>query len=329
MKTLVATIAVAAVLHASALASETSHSAQCVADEQALATIETQYADRQKQIQDEGEDIQRDAPDGLVISGAVKFEDAHMALHLPSVTMKPKAISFDVPQVTMKQRGFKWKVPEVTMENRVLFHVVRLRCKWLKCKTERKPVITKVPVTRMVLKSASTSIPEFRMETVSIKTDIPEVTMKRQDLHYKLPHITVADPIPDTGPTEKRGKKLAADAQQLSNEIEARSAELTDKLFGCYRGQLVAERETVARSFEDGIAELNKAIKVVKAMNADPSAFQPSDAPDGETIDLIAQRDKLIADRDAALAQIDQSIAALVDRGTQDVEAAAAITVAG
>ncbi len=328
MNTLMASLAVAATLHAPAFAADKSYTEQCAADEQALSTIETQYADRQQQIKDEGEDIERDAPDGLRMSGRVVFENAHMALHLPSVTMKTRQMKFDVPQVTMRQRGFKWKVPEVTMEMRTIGHYYTIECRRFRCKTVRKAIKTKVPVTRMVLKSASTDIPEFRMETVSIKTDIPEVTMRRQDLHYKLPRITVDNPIPDSGPTEKRAKKLEADAQKLSNEIEARSAELTDKLFGCYRGQLVAERETVARAFEDGIAELSKTIRVVKAMDADPSAFQPADAPEGETINLIAQRDQLIADRDAALAALDETIAALLDRGDKDVPAAAAATTA-
>lgn len=328
MKTLMASLAVAATLHAPAFGEDKSYTEQCAADEKALSTIETQYAGRQQHIKDEGDSIERDAPEGLRISGRIVFEDAHMALHLPSVTMKTQMMKFDVPQVTMRQRGFTWKVPEVTMEIRVIGHYYTVECRRFRCKTVRKEIKTKVPVTRMVLKSASTNIPEFRMRTMSIKTDIPEVTMQRQDLHYKLPRITVENPIPDTGPTEDRAKKLEAEARKLSNEITARSAELTDKLFGCYRGQLVAERETVARSFEEGIAELNKTIRVVRAMDADPSAFQLADAPEGETINLIAQRDQLIADRDGALAALDESIAALLERGEKDVPAAAATTTA-
>ncbi|WP_447724856.1 hypothetical protein [Sphingomonas koreensis] len=326
MKTIGASIAALAILQAPAYGQEANFSEQCAADEQALTTMESQFSDRQKRIQDEGEDIERDAPDGLRISGTVKFENAHMALHLPSVTMKTRAFSFDVPSVTMRQRGFKWKVPEVTMELRVVGHYYTIECRRFRCKTVRKAIKTKMPVTRMVLKSASTNIPEFRMNAVSIKTDVPEVTMQRKDLYYKLPHITVADPIPDTGPTEKRGKRLEEDARQLSGEMEVRSAELTDKLFGCYRTRLVGERETVAKSFEEGIAELTKAIAVVKAMEADPAAFQPSDAPDGQTINLVTQREKLIADRDDALAKLDESIAALMVRNQIDVPAAAALT---
>lgn len=328
MKTTGASIAAVAMLCAPAYGQDMIASGQCAADEQALNTIESQFADRQKAIQDEGDEIERNAPDGLRISGTIKFENAHMALHLPSVTMKTRAFSFGVPSVTMRQRGFKWKVPEVTMETRVVGHYYTVECRRFSCKTVRKAIKTKMPVTRMVLKSASTDIPEFRMNTVSIKTDIPEVTMRRQDLYYKLPHITVADPIPDTGPTEKRGKRLEEEARKLSGEMQVRSAELTDQLFGCYRGQLVTERGTVAKSFEDGIAELTKAIDVVKAMKADPTAFQPSDATDGETIDLVAQRDKLIADRDDALAKLDDAITVLMARNQTDVPAAAALTMA-
>jgi len=72
---------------------ETDFSAACLADEQALQTIESEFAGQQKRIQDEGEDIEKDAPEGLKISGTISFENAHMALHLPSVTMRTKEFS--------------------------------------------------------------------------------------------------------------------------------------------------------------------------------------------------------------------------------------------
>lgn len=326
MKRIVAFVVSLALLPASVHGQEADFSEACRADEQALQAVESQFAGRQKQIEDRGEEIERNAPDGLKISGTVKFENAHMALHVPSVTMKTQAFSFDTPSVTMKQRGFKWKVPQVAMETRTVGHYYTVECRRWRCKTVRKAIKTDVPVTRMVLKEASTKIPEFTMHTVSIKTDVPEVKMTRKDLYYKLPHITVANPIPETGPLEKQGKALEADARQLGTEIEVRATELTDKLFGCHRKQLVDERENVARSFEEGIVQLNKAIAVAKAMDADPTAFQPSDAADGQTLDLVAQREKLIADRDLALAQLDGSITALAEGNAIDLPAAAALT---
>lgn len=326
MKRIVAFIVGLALLPMPVHGQEADFSEACRADEQALQGVESQFAGRQKRIADQGEEIERDAPDGLKTSGTVKFENAHMALHMPSVTMKTRAFSFDTPSVTMRQRGFRWKVPQLTMETRTIGHYYTVECRRWRCKPVRKAIKTDVPVTRMVLKEASTKIPEFRMNTVSIKTDVPEVKMVRKDLYYKLPHITVADPIPETGPIEKRGRTLEADVRQLGTEIEARAAELTNKLFGCHRKQLVDEREKVAASFEEGIVQLNKAIAVAKAVDADPTAFQPSDAADGETLDLVAQRDKLIVDRDAALAQLDGSITALASANAVDVPAAAALT---
>jgi hypothetical protein len=293
----------------------------CEAQERAVAALESEYGQDIKAVQDEGDDIERDAPSGPRISGTIKFETTRVALHLPSITMRNREFSMNLPQMTTRQRGFSWKVPEVRMETRVVARVPSLRCTWLKCKTYMKEIKTDVPVTTMVLKRASTNIPEFRMARTSFTTKIPTVKMVRQDLIYKLPHITIANPIPETGPTEARGEALNARATQLTSRMEADGASRTEALYSCYLEKLVEQRATVAASFETGIAELNKAINVAKSLQADPTAFKPDD---GDAIDLVAQRSQLIVDRDAALAQIDDAIKALADRTNIDVPAASA-----
>lgn len=299
--------------------------AACKSQEDALAGVAAEFAADQERIEHESREIEDEAPQGPRISGEIVFEDAHVGLHLPSVTMTDATFAFDTPQLTMKQKGFKWKVPEVVMVDKVVARVPVLRCTWLRCRTEMKDIITAVPETRWKLKEASTDVPEIRMARTQLITAIPRVEMRRQDLYYKLPRITVDDIIPDYGPTESRSKHLKHEADQLAAAMTARSAELTDGLFDCYRSNLVTQRSRLVTEFEHGIGELTKAINVVRAMDADPAAFQPSDAPDGQTINLLAQREDLIEKRDAALAKIDAAIAQLTTQTTEDIEALSTI----
>jgi hypothetical protein len=280
----------------------------CVAQESDLARMNEEFLPEQDDIKVDADELKNDAPGTLEIKGEVIFVDAHVALHLPQVTMKNRKIAFDVPQTTSRLRRFSWSVPEVRMENRVIGRYPQFTCNWRGCRTRWRDIVTKIPVTRMVRKDASTNVPEFRMDRREFVTAMPEVKLVRKDMYYKMPQITVKNPLEEQSRTQVRSEQLQKRGSQLSDKMKARSIELSGKLFDCHRDSLMTKRDAAAQSFEQGITQLNGAIEFIRSQGADPAAFVPEE-PGAARIDLIAQRDQLLKDRDKALAEMDKAIA--------------------
>jgi len=280
----------------------------CQVQEDALGQLESKYKPEQDRLKERGDEIKDEAPDGLEISGEIKFEDAHIALDLPQVTMLTTQVVFDVPQVTMKQKKISFDIVEMKMERREIGRKPEVTCKWgpwgPKCTTKWTPIYADIPVFKKVTKEFSTDIPEVRMDRQDLSFDLPDVSMKRVDMHYKLPYISVANPIPDTGPTEEKGKALEADAKSLAGRINADSAEGVAALFSCHTDQLFMERAKVSSDFDEAISQMDAAIASVRSIGANPEDF----GLDGNKTNLVRQREELTKQRDDALTKIDSAL---------------------
>ncbi len=282
---------------------DASSASVCKVQEDALAQLEAKYKPEQDRLKERGDEIRDEAPNGPKISGEIKFEDAHMALDLPQVTMRNTQIVFDVPQVTMKQKKVSFDIIETRMERREIGRKPEVTCKWgtwgPKCTTKWTPIYIDVPVYEKTTKEFSTDIPEVRMDRQDLSFDLPDVSMKRVDMYYKLPHITVANPIPETGPTEEKGKALEAEAKSLAGRISADSAEGVAALYNCHTEQLVIERAKVSRDFDEAISQMDAAIDSVRRIGANPEDF----GMDGNKTNLIRQREERIKVLEEQLAQ--------------------------
>jgi len=327
MKNLVLTAAVFALINGAPAVAQVAPASACKVQEDELAQLSEKYKPEQDRLAARGKELEDEAPANLKISGEIKFQDEHIALDLPQVTMKVQKVGFDVPQVTMKQRSISFNVVDTVMERQKIGEKPNITCRnrphfpyTPRCTTTWDPIYADVPVLKTTTKSFSTDIPEVKMQRTDLSLDIPEVAMKRVDMYYKLPTITVKNPIPETGPIEKDGKELEAEAQGLAGRINADAAEATAALYRCHTDGLVAQRAEIVKDFDGASEQLTSAIATVTRMGANPASF----TTESGTVNLVKQLDDLLAMRKAALEQIDAAIKQMRAEGEKDLKAAAA-----
>jgi hypothetical protein len=318
---------IAFVMASTSNAQQIDPSQTCKEEQQALEGLAEKYKPEQERLKAEGDDIRDEAPANLRISGEIVFEDAHVGFDVPQVTMTQRQISFDVPQVTMKQRNISFDIFEPGMERQKIGEKPSMTCRnnpyfpyQPRCTTTWEPIYADVPVLSKKTVRISTDIPEVRMDRTDMALSIPAVSMNRIDLYYKLPRVTVANPIPDSGPVEEKGKALEQKANALANRINEDAAQGTNALYRCHTDQLVLQRQEVVMQFDSALDQLSSAITSVTRMGANPESF----TTESGTVNLVRQFEDLKKQRAAAIEKIDAAIAQMRTDGQSELRKASA-----
>lgn len=277
--------------------------APCVENAAAIDAIPAKYADEQKALEQDGEELGERAK-GHHVNVEVAFKERDLSFSVPSVTMRPVRFAINVPTTTMALRKVRFKIPEVTM--RLVTVGWRPVCKWANC--HMQAIKTKMPYTRMVDHDMSTKVPVVTMSRLNFTTNIPQFTMNRIAWAMKVPEFTLTSPIQQSDPDIEHGSQdLQRRGQALGARIQGEVVSATSELNTCIANDLTTKRAAAALQFEVGIAQLNATIDTLKSGGADPAAA----ASDDGVVNYIKLRDDLIAERDKTLSQIDAAIATL------------------
>jgi hypothetical protein len=280
----------------------------CQAEMAKMNGVTSSFESEQKQIEQEGRDIESDGQD-IGVSGIVdiKMKDQHWAFDVPTVTMKDKKMALDLPQVTMKLRTLSWDEPVVVMKLVKTGEYPEFKCNGFKCTVKWSPIYSHVPTTEMRRREIKLDIPETKMNRTDLIMSVPEFKMTRQDWHVKVPEITINNLKVEAKELEGRGKDLQTRAEALATRMKTDTATASSSLYQCYGNDLQGKRAQVMTQFAGAIGQLDAAIKAAGAQGLDPSAM----AAEGGTVNLLAQRQKLVEDQNGALAQIDAAITQL------------------
>ena len=277
--------------------------AACVASSAAIDAIPTKYADEQKALERDGQEL-GDRAKMHHANVVVVFKERDLSFSVPSVTMRPVKFSINVPTTTMALRKVRFKVPEVTMREVTIGW--RPVCRRLSC--HMQAIKTKVPEWRMVNHDMSTKVPVVTMNRLNFAASIPEFKMKPVGWAMKVPQFTLTSPIPQQDPDIEHGSQdLQRRGEALGARIQGEVVAATSDLNSCIANDLTTKRAAAALQFEVGIAQINATIDTLRSGGADPAAT----AGDDGVVNYIKLRDDLIAERDKTLSQIDAAIATL------------------
>jgi hypothetical protein len=264
-----------------------------------ISKIQAKYEAEYKKIEEQGKQIEKDAPKGAENTAGVDidFSKWHdVSFDVPEFRMKLHRIVLDLPSVTMRTKRIVWDNPEVTMENRVVgkypeFH--GLKVKW-------SDIITKVPVTRMVRKEAKLDVPEFSMKRQEMKFDLPEIFRTRR-VSMKIPEIKVRTTENAKDETEEGTREIEKTTAALAAAQQAEIKEFSIK-------KLTAERSNLETQLKEAVAQINDAITKSRAAGADPAKLV---SEDGTVTDLNAVLQNVNAEFAKGIQAIDDAIAQL------------------
>lgn len=247
----------------------------------------------------------------------IRMVNKKIAYDLVSVTMKNKKISFNTPQATMRQKKIIFKSIETTMENKTVGYNPVITCRGLRCKTEMKPIITKVPVTRTVTKTISTDIPEFKYSTTSFTTKIPEFKRDRKEIILKLPEVTVITASSHARTQKEEAEKLKEQYETISVEQKKEMILAVVSTFDCQKNEILMQRAEVSKEFNTAISELDRSIENLKTNGLDPTNVSTED---GSKVNLVQLKSDIILQYEQALNQFDDALKQLLDKEKEVIE---------
>lgn len=264
-----------------------------------IAKIQEKYAAEYKKIEDQGKQIEKDAPKGAENAAKIDidFSKWHdVSFDVPEFRMKLHRIVLDLPSVTMRTTRIVWDNPEVTMETRVVgkypeFH--GLKVKWSDIKTD-------VPVTRMVRKEAKFDVPEFSMKRQEMKFDLPEIFRTRR-VSMKIPEIKVRTTDSAKEETEEGAREIEKTTAALAAAQQVEIKEFSIR-------KLTSEKVGLEAQLKDAVAQINDAITKARAAGADPAKLV---SEGGTVTDLNAVLQNVNTEFGKGIQAIDDAIAQL------------------
>lgn len=273
---------------------------------------------------------------GAVVGGSIGQQiGGFFTIEIGNIEYK---VSFDLPVIELKNQEWIFKVPSVTVKDSdIIFDLPTLVMKrvegppiW-KCKNEMKTVCHNTPFgdvcfdqpqvtcwwdptyldiptwenreTRIVL-----GIPQVTNNEQKIVIGVPEVTMKTQEIIFNLPTIKITF-IKDAGKQLADAlTKIALAAAENSAEkqlnmkerIKLEVAEPANKMFDCYRVQIVEQRNKISGDYDLEIKKLTDSILILKS-NGVPET-------DNDFISQKTELDAQIANRNITLLKFDEAI---------------------
>lgn len=253
----------------------------------------------------EGEQMERDFKEPskagavLTVDIDVSWEKADLVFDIPSVRMKLHDISFDFPSVRMNRKDMSFDTPSVRMVNKKVGEYPCFKSwKWYSC-----DIITKVPEFFMERQDISMDIPEVSMELREIKFELPEFFMQRVQWSLHLPQINIINVKAETRAMQERGEALRIRGDKLGASMKAEIDSLL--MGGLSEGAqvLVANRDAIAKPFNDAATVITKTIDKLVAKKVDPIKVPASEG----NINLRIVLEDVIVRRDAELAAFDAS----------------------
>jgi len=257
----------------------------------------------------------------------ISWERVDFSLDLPEVTIVDQKWILDLPQVTVKNQDIIFHTPSVRMKTVKTGEYPETTCKMVtkdigfgvkidvpECTVTWSPIYIDVPEPFMEEQRIVLSVPEFTMDRVEFILGVPEFKMTTQHFALHLPQVTVKNINVEVKKAEEKGKAL-------SEESKIRGAKLTEEfkenaklelgqdvkeLFYCYEQELIQQKNSAMKKFEDGVNLLQATVTAMVA-NKVPD--------DNESLQKAkASLAKLTAERDAFTGNIEKKI---VDLHTQ------------
>lgn len=270
--------------------------------ETTVAQINDRYTTEYKRIEQDGEGLANShkRPTEVEAMTKVKVEvgtnRVELKLHIPEFVMRTQKIRLHLPQVSMKLKRIVWDNPEVTMKTVKCGQYPEwhgpFKMKWSDIKCDR-------PVINMVRREAKLDLPQITWADTEFKLDLPETTMKLQTWKFDLPKITVRDVDAEMKKVRNEGEALQTRATELQRKQKEEIAKAVAEDFTVRRGEVVAAFDIAAKQLDDGI-------EMIKKAGGDPAQIKNDD---GETHNLLAERQNLEQQRTTALATLDAEIA--------------------
>ncbi|MEQ1675619.1 MAG: hypothetical protein ABL876_02885 [Chitinophagaceae bacterium] len=272
--------------------------------EKKLNEIKQKGAERIKEVTDESPDP-NSAEATVNMTFDVKFKTTSIKFDVPKFSKELQKIIFDIPAVTMKTKTISWDVPATKMERRCIAKKPVITCNWRGCKTEMKCIYMDMPVGYMKRMEIKVNMPEFTMKKQELSFDKPVIKFETVEIILKLPQFHLRDLSGDLREQEDEFKDIGSDMegqmavakkemdQALINEV----GDQVEIIFEEIRKQLIDERVNVGKQFDDAIAKMKSAIKILKENNAT-----------AEVSKMEGELAKLVEDYKTTLNEIDASI---------------------
>lgn len=229
----------------------------------------------------------------------IRWKTTEFSLDLPEITMKDQTWSLDLPQITMKDQEILFETPSVRMKTVKTGEYPEFYCSGLfDCRVRWSPIYIDVPEPFMQSQRIVLSIPEVRMGRTEFVLGIPEFTLTTQRFSLDLPEITIKDINAQADLARRDGEALSAEAQQRADNLKQSfkaNAQMelgvdVAAMFDCFQQQLMTQKNTAMKGFEDGIALIQSTITAMVS-NKVPDENPMLQKAKASLADLLAQRD--------------------------------------
>lgn len=287
--------------------------------QQKVDEVKRKFEERIAKIQEEGnrriKKITDDSPDPnaaeavLNATFEIKSKITSIKFDVPKFSMEREILKFDVPEVKMELKSIKFDVPATRMVRTCLFKKPefkssgfppRITVKWT-CVWGDKPEVYMKTI------EIKTDIPRFTSKRVEIIFDKPVVKMETVEIKLHLPQFYVKELSGQFKEQEREvqevGQELTAEIAKVESEmqlsLQAEVAAEIEKMDEGMREDLMKERNSVCKYYDEAIAKTKAAIKILKENNAI-----------GEVANMEKELSKMVKDYQNILADIDKGLQA-------------------
>ncbi|MBI1225754.1 MAG: hypothetical protein GC192_11005 [Bacteroidetes bacterium] len=244
--------------------------------------IKKKFEERINQIREKGakriNEINEDAPDPSNVEAAlnftfdVKWRTTSIKFDVPKFTMEREELKFDIPEVRMETEDFSFDVPATRMVTKCVakkpeFHGLKM---YWTC------IYLDVPEPYMKRVTIKTDIPKFNSRRMEVKFDKPVVRMETTEIKFNLPQFFLKEVSTqidehkreiETVSNEMTGE-IASAQQEMKTRLQLEISHEIDDLFENMQVELINQRSTISKNYDDAISKLKTSIKTLKENNA-------------------------------------------------------------
>jgi hypothetical protein len=241
----------------------------------------------------------------------IRWERVDFSLDLPEVTIVDQKWILDLPQVTVKNQEIIFHTPSVRMKTVKTGEYPETTCKMVtkdiglgvkidvpECTVTWSPIYIDVPEPFMEEQRIVLSVPEFTMDRVELILGIPEFKMTTQHFALHLPQVTVKNINVEVKKAEEKGKALSEESKirgmKLTEEFKENAkldlGQGVKELFYCYEQELIQQKNSAMKKFEDGV-NLLQAMVTAMVANKVPDDNEPLQKAKASLAKLTAERD--------------------------------------
>ncbi|CAI0705488.1 Uncharacterised protein [Serratia plymuthica] len=284
----------------------------CPTEQAAISSINDIYKPKYKAVEDEGEQLNKDAPQGGVkIDFKVDWKEQRWVINLPSTTMQRNEIKTSLPQTSLKTQAWSFDKPTTTTQLIKVGQHPETTCShdnWgipYDCTTSWHDNYIEVPKIVMERVDIKMDIPQITWEVTSLSWDIPVITWVQNTWVLKIPEFTLLNAQVEKGKElQARGDVIQKNAASIVSQQQAETRAASVSLYNCLRTDLQNKRATTEKSLSDGLASLSATIDNIIAQGADPTKVPGGQ---GKALNLVALRDDMAGKLIEAKAQFDKA----------------------